>query len=363
MAGKILFTGFPGFLGAQLVPRVLERSPGATALCLVQKKFEQAARARAAELIGAQPSLEGRIELVEGDITLHGLGLPDRSALGDVVGIFHLAALYDLAVKRDLAMKVNLDGTVNVLGVAAHCDALQHFHYVSTCYVSGRYPGAFREGDLSKGQHFNNFYEETKYLAEVEVQKRMQEGLPATIYRPSIVVGDSVTGATQKYDGPYYIIRWILKQPTRLALMPVVGDPSIFRINVVPSDFAIDAMAHLSAQQESLGKVFALADPDPMTVAELLDELERATGRRLINMPLPLRMAKWAVRHVPGVYRLMGIPAEAIDYFVHPTYYDTTNTMEALRGSGIEAPSLRNYLPNLVSFVREHPNISSQAMA
>ncbi len=74
MTRKILFTGFPGFLGAQLLPRVLERSPGTTALCLVQKKFEQAARARATELIGAQPSLEGRIELVEGDITFHGGG-------------------------------------------------------------------------------------------------------------------------------------------------------------------------------------------------------------------------------------------------------------------------------------------------
>jgi hypothetical protein len=80
-------------------------------------------------------------------------------------------------------------------------------------------------------------------------------------------------------------------------------------------------------------------------------------------MPVPLKTAKWTVRHVPGVYRMMGIPAEAIDYFVHPTIYDTTNTMQSLRGSGIEVPSLRNYLANLVSFVGEHPNISSRAMA
>jgi thioester reductase-like protein len=342
---------------------VLELSPNDTALCLVQKKFEHTARARATELISARPSLEGRVELVEGDITRPGLGLSDRGVLRDVAGIFHLAAVYDLAVTRDLAMKVNLGGTVNVLEAAGRCDALQHLHYVSTCYVSGRYPGVFREGDLSTGQPFNNFYEESKYLAEVEVQERMREGLPTTIYRPSIVVGDSATGATQKYDGPYYIIRWILKQPARRALMPVVGDPSIFRINVVPSDFTIDAMVHLGAQPESRGKVFALADPDPMTVAETLDELERARGCRLIRMPVPLKTAKWTVRHVPGVYRMMGIPAEAIDYFVHPTIYDTTNTMQSLRGSGIEVPSLRNYLANLVSFVGEHPNISSRAMA
>ena len=41
----------------------------------------------------------------------------------------------------------------------------------------------------------------------------MDEGLPATIYRPAIVVGDSTTGETQKYDGPYVILRWLLRQP------------------------------------------------------------------------------------------------------------------------------------------------------
>ena len=95
------------------------------------------------------------------------------------------------------------------------------FHYVSTCYVSGRYSGVFGEEDLEKGQTFNNFYEETKYHAEVEVQKRMKNGFPATVYRPAIVVGDSHTGATQKFDGPYYVIRWLLKQPY-VAIMPMV---------------------------------------------------------------------------------------------------------------------------------------------
>ena len=67
--------------------------------------------------------------------------------------------------------------------------------------------------DLQVGAPFNNFYEETKHLAEVEVRQRMAAGLPATIYRPAIVVGDSHTGETQKYDGPYFIMQWMLRQP------------------------------------------------------------------------------------------------------------------------------------------------------
>jgi thioester reductase-like protein len=126
--------------------------------------------------------------------------------------------------------------------------------YVSTCYVSGRYPSVFRESDLSVSQTFNNWYEETKYLAELEVQQSMAGGLPATIYRPSIVTGDSHTGATQKYDGPYYYIRWILKQPEEVAVLPVVGQPDAARVNVVPRDYVIDAMAYLSALEQSWGR-------------------------------------------------------------------------------------------------------------
>src|SRR5207247_6389267 len=135
-------------------------------------------------------------------------------------------AIYDLSVSRDAGMRVNVDGTRHVLDFAERCPSLQRFHYVSTCYVSGRHHGVFGEDDLDVGQRFNNFYEETKFLAEVEVRRR--SGLPVTIYRPSVVVGDSRTGETQKFDGPYFVIQWILRQP-RVAFLPVVGRPSRYR--------------------------------------------------------------------------------------------------------------------------------------
>ena len=59
--------------------------------------------------------------------------------------------------------------------------------------------------------------------------------MPVSIYRPAVVIGDSRTGETQKYDGPYYVIRWLLKQPT-VAVLPVPGDPKRTRINLVPRD-------------------------------------------------------------------------------------------------------------------------------
>lgn len=362
----LFFTGFPGFLGSELLPRVLgravERRGDARAVCLVQGKFAELARARAADIEAAHPELAGRIELLEGDITRPDLGFDDDVTLRhEVREIYHLAAIYDLSVPRPVGMRVNVDGTRHLLDFAAACPALEAFQYVSTCYVSGRYPGIFDEDDLVKGQRFNNFYEETKYLAEVEVQERMEAGLPATVYRPAIVVGDSQTGATQKYDGPYYVIRWLLRQPP-LALLPVVGDPERNRVNLVPRDFVIDAISHLSGLPEAEGKVYHLADPEPLTVDELIDAVARATRRRVLRLPLPLAVAKGAIDHVPFVYRLMQIPSSSVDYFVHPTHYTTTHTRADLAGTGIAVPPLRSYLGRLVDFVRQHPEIGSQAM-
>jgi thioester reductase-like protein len=359
----LFFTGFPGFLGSELVPRVLRRAEGDRALCLVQPKFTGLARQRIAEIEAREPKLAGRIQIAEGDITRAGLGLTDAGALAsDITEIYHLAAIYDLSVPRAVGMKVNVEGTRNMLDFAETCGGLRRFQYVSTCYVSGRYTGIFRERDLVKGQKFNNFYEETKFLAEVDVQERMKKGLPATIYRPSIVVGDSHTGATQKYDGPYFAIRWLLRQPG-IAIMPVVGDTQRTRLNLVPRDFVMDALVYLSGLPQAVGKVYQLADPDPLTIDEILDAIAKATGRMVVRVPLPLGVAKAAIDWVPGVYKLMQIPSSSIDYFVHPTFYDSANTLADLAGSGIEVPPLRSYLSTLVAFTKAHPEVGSEAMA
>jgi thioester reductase-like protein len=358
------FTGFPGFLGSELLPRVLERVPGSEAVCLVQPRFAALARERAEELARRSPALAGRIRIAKGDITLPGLGLDGAGALRErVAAVWHLAAVYDLSVPREVGMRVNVDGTRNVLDFARGCPGLERLHYVSTCYVSGRWAGEFGEDDLERGQRFNNFYEETKYLAEVEVRRAVREGLPAVVYRPAVVVGDSATGATQKYDGPYYVVRWLLRQPRALALLPVVGDPRRFVFNVVPRDFVVDALAWLSARPDAVGRTYALADPDPLTVDAMIRVLGRATRRRVVRVPLPRRVARGAIEHVPGVYRLMGIPAPAVDYFVHPTRYGTAAARAGLAGSGIRVPRFTEYADRLVRFVREHPEVGSAAMA
>lgn len=356
---NILFTGFPGFLGSELLPRILSRSAEDVALCLVQSKFLSVAREHAAAIVSARPQLANRIRLIEGDITAQGLGLRDERR--DIWEIYHLAAVYDLAVPRAAGRRVNVEGTRNVLEFAKGQSAFRRLHYVSTCYVSGRFAGVFRESDLEAGQTFNNFYEETKYLAEVDVQAAMRAGLPTTIYRPSIVVGDSVTGVTQKFDGPYFMMQWLMRQP-RLATLPVTGRSSRYRFNVVPSDFVVKAIEHLSSLSTSASKVYQLADPNPLTVDELITAVAAATRRTVLRIPMTASLAKAAIDHVPGVYRIMRIPSPAVDYMIHPTTYDTTNAGQDLAPVGIRVPPLRDYLPRLVAFLRAHPDLGSKAM-
>jgi thioester reductase-like protein len=359
--GTILFTGFPGFLGAELLPRVLARSPEAEALCVVQAKFAGVAARRLEGIVAAEPSLADRVRLVPGDITSPGLGLDDpRVQASRLSEIWHLAAVYDLSVPRDVGMAVNVVGTHNVLDLAESAPSLERLHYVSTCYVSGRWAGAFGEGDLDVGQRFNNFYEETKFLAEVEVQKRRDGGLPTTVYRPAVVVGDSRTGRTQKYDGPYYALQLMMRQGRR-AVMPAVGDPTLHRFNIVPSDFVVDAIAELSHMDRSSGRVYQLADPAPLTVAEMYQAMAEALGCRVFSVPLPASVARFAIDHVPGVGELLRIPPPTIAYLTHPTYYLTANQAD-LDATGISCPPLRSYLGNLVGFMRRHPEITPEAM-
>lgn len=358
----ILLTGFPGFLGSELLLPILRDRPGSTAACLVQPRWADLARRRVEELVAREPAADGRIRLVEGDVTRPGLGLASPDGLADSVReVFHLAAVYDLAVSRETGMRVNVDGTRHVLDFCEGAAGLRRLHYVSTCYVSGRHPGTFRESDLDVGQAFNNHYEETKFLAEVAVQERMAGGLPATVYRPSIVVGDSRTGATRKYDGPYLFIQLLLRQG-RIALLPVVGRPGEVELNVVPSDFVIPALARLSGDAGRPDTVYHVADPDPPYLDAAIRAVARATGRRVIRVRVPLALARAALRLVPGAERLVRIPPEALDYFVHPTSYDTTNTIRDLAGSGIAVPPFLDYVEALVRFVEEHPDAGRGAM-
>jgi thioester reductase-like protein len=360
----LMLTGFPGFLGSALLPRLLARRPGSTALCLVQPQHLATARERIAELEREHPHLKERVELLTGDVTAADLGLDAtaRTTVEEATEVWHLAAVYDLSVPHATARRVNVDGTAHVLSLCRALPRFARLQYVSTCYVSGRYAGEFGEDVLAEGQRFRNHYESTKYEAEQLVRAAMAGGLAATIYRPGIVVGDSTTGETLKFDGPYFIAEYLRRQPGPVAIVPKVGDADVVRVCLVPRDFVVDAMDALSVLDISVGRTYALTDPSPPTAREVVDAFSARLGKRAVWVPLPLVPTRMLIDRVPGMERLLGLPAEAVDYFASPTTYSTTNTTADLEGSGVRCPSFGEYADRLVDFMRENADIGSKAM-
>ena len=355
----VLMTGFPGFLGSALLPRILAKREGVTAVCVVQAAHLDEARAKLAEIQAAHPHTVDRVQLVEGDIATGGLGLSESVPVDDVTEVWHLAAVYDLSVPEDTAKRVNVAGTEHVLQFCRECSNFRRLQYVSTCYVSGRYDGEFTEEMLEEGQEFQNHYEETKYEAERLVRAAMAEGLPATIYRPGIVVGDSHTGETQKYDGPYFVAAYMKRLPV-VAFLPDVDETVM--ASLVPRDYVIAAMDELSVMDRSEGKTYQLTDPDPPTAREVAEIFGKHLGKRLVWLPIPVSVVRGLLDTVPGMELLTGLPAETLDYFAFPTTYGTAHAVADLEGTGVSCPRFRDYADKLLDYMAAHPEFDSQAM-
>jgi thioester reductase-like protein len=343
--GLSLFTGFPGFIGERLIPRLLALNPGLRFACLVQARFEPAAR-EALDRLRSRGEDVSRLEIVRGDITEAGLGMEPGAALriqSNLVSAFHLAAVYDLAVSPELAHRVNVTGTRNMLSFARGAAGFRRFHHVSTAYVSGDFEGVFRETDLERGQGFKNHYERTKYESEVDVAR---SGLPFTVYRPGVVVGDSRTGETAKFDGPYNVLTAMERVPAFF-----VDGPRDAVVNIVPVDYVIEGLARLSSSEKSLGRTYNLTDPDPPTVREATRIFAAALGRRYVYLPIPLPVVRAAVSIGP-LSRALSLTPEAVDYFAHRCRYDATQARTDLAALGLACPPLRTYVDRLVEFYR-----------
>ena len=350
----VLITGFPGFLAKRLLRRLGKEQPENRYVLLVEGRFQEKAEQELRQLAAAVPALEGRWEVFAGDITDPQLGLSygDYWDLASRVNrVWHFAAIYDLAVRAEVARAVNVDGTRHVLDFCAACTDFRCLYYVSTCYVSGDRTGVIKEDELVKGQAFKNHYESTKYAAEVEVQQR-RDKVPSVVFRPAIVVGDSRTGETDKYDGPYYMIRLLMRMPRWLPMVAIGRGKSV--INLVPVDFVVNAMAAISGQEGAIGKTFQLADPAPLPTVEGLDLILKSLGRGKTFGRVPAGLMDWLMG-IRFVRRLLQMPRETVVYMNHDTRYDTTNTQRALEGTGVRCPRLPDYIANLTDYVYQHP--------
>jgi thioester reductase-like protein len=347
-------TGFPGFIAERLIERLA--SSETQFFLLVQPHLVERAMKEIEEIsVSTAVPLENFV-IVEGDITQPQLGIPNadlETIQFETTDVFHLAAAYDLDVEKDLAFRVNLQGTKNVNDLVLSIKELKRYNYISTCYVAGKREGVILETELEHKAGFRNYYEETKYLAELEVE-RLKNMVPLTIFRPSVVVGDSETGETAKYDGIYYLIHYLRKAPWLLRLINV-GNKRV-KLNLVPVDFVVEGIAQLARDGAAMGKTVALADPDPLTTADLFDAIAvEMTGRRSEFTP-PTRLVEWWLN--TGLSpKLTGLPHSGVPYFFISQTYDTSVADELLAAHSIRCPRFKDYVGNLLDFVEEYPSL------
>ncbi len=350
----IFITGFPGFIAGRLVERLA--ADGARFYLLVQPAFVEVAM-RSVEKISQSAAVDlENFAIVEGDITKPDLGIDpqDLATIREETNdVFHLAAAYDLAVAKDIAHSVNVRGTENVNAFVRSLPNLRRYNYISTCYVAGKRTGHILESDLEHDAGFRNHYEETKYLAELSVEQIKGE-LPVTIFRPSIVVGDSRTGETAKYDGIYSLIQYLRKAPDLLRFLNV-GNKQV-RLNLVPVDFVVDGIAALSQDEASIGKTIALADPRPLATAEIFDSIAKSLCGKASVFSLPASFMETMLM-LPFSPPISGLPHDGVPYFFLPQTYDTSAAEELLAKHHIECPRFTDYVSNLLAFVERHPKL------
>ena len=344
----IFFTGFPGFIGKRLLEKMVQSHPQARFILLVEERFSNQA---AQQLETMQIS---KAEIVLGDITKPHLGMEKAQwdlLSSQVTDVFHLAAIYDLAIPFKPAHKVNVEGTKNIIALCQHTQSLMAFVYFSTCYVAGKSTGTFYEDDLPPVPGFKNHYEATKYEAEQMVRQYLKQ-IPTIIIRPSIVVGDSLQGETQKFDGPFFGMIMIDRLKKWGIPIPYLGALRA-KVNVVPVDFVVNATLAIWQNPKNLGKCYALADPNPIETKELYVETIKQLGARGPLGKVPPHFMEWLLSF-KTIRNFLGVPRQILSYFNHDVSFDTTNATNALRESGISCPPLLSYFPKLVEFYQQN---------
>jgi long-chain acyl-CoA synthetase len=272
MSRNVLLTGL-GTVGREVLAALLRRTPHAVSV-LVRDRGSRGAHARAAAVfndLDLTADERSRVTVLRGDVAREDFGLPPATvdAIVATTGvIIHAAAATSLTADRELCARVNHGGTGNALMLAERAfrhGALERYVHVSTAFVAGaHFSGVVRENELVATPRHANEYEASKYDAERIVRAAMHAGLPATIVRPSMVVGHSRTGVTRDFDVIYPLMRMMASG--YVTAFP--ADPDA-RVQLAPLDLVVDGILAAAQTSWAAGTTFHLTAPDPPTVAQV----------------------------------------------------------------------------------------------
>ena len=346
---KILLTGATGFLGSHLAARLLDDGHHVTALARSSKNVS--AKTRVEDVLrDVGTSRFENLHVVEGDMSLSDLGLSE-TARGQILAsaqeVWHCAASLSFEQEnREEIFRMNVDGTRNLLELVKQTST-RRLQHVSTAYIAGNRPDIALETDIDVGQTFKNAYEESKCQAELLIAGEHRKGaLVASVYRPSIVIGDSKSGRVTHFHGVYAFIRALWASLERLRRrMPgtttvnlplrVLGRDNQ-TLNFVPIDYVVDGMIEISGRPDSAGGTYHLANPVPTENRVWLPNICRLLGVEGIQLVGENSFFKTPMTKLEALFQKQ--MAFYSQYLQGEPRFDCRRTLDALKSTGIECP-------------------------
>lgn len=277
----ILLTGATGFLGAFLLHELLAQT-SATIYCLVRAAdTEEGAQRIEQTLTQAQiwrSEWRTRIVPIVGDLRAPLLGLAPETfqTLAETIDvIYHAGAQVNYLHSYPTLRTANVQGTVEVIRLACQTH-IKPVHYVSTIAVAtmSSTDTDICEDDIPAECTTSMGYVQSKWVAERLLHSARERGLPVSIYRPGRIGSHSQTGVTNQND----LFTCLLAGCVELGLAPDI--PLVE--NLLPVDYAVQTIVHLSQQPTSAQKTFHLLSPQSITWQWVIDMLQ--TGGHPISL-------------------------------------------------------------------------------
>jgi len=347
----VFLTGITGALGSWLACKAVRAGWDVTALARGDDDGAARERVRAALDVAGAAELASQVRVVRGDLCEADIAERlARQMPARIDRVVHCAAgtKFD-GPGAEGNHEVNVEGTRRVLDLARRCGLAMV--YVSTAYVAGRRQGVVTEGEVDVGQEFNNIYEQTKLTAELDVRHWSHRcSLPAVILRPSIVMGESQTGITARFNPIYDFLRIVdmvvphlESQVVRAAIRPGVTK------NMIPMDYFADAAWQIIANETS--GCYHLTNPRPHTMGQVGEIICELYGRRQFRLVEPSALEAQA--QTPLEKAVNGATADYACYMADEPTFDRSHTDRALAESGIDLPAMgAEYFARLMDYAR-----------
>lgn len=361
-------TGPTGIVGSAVVARLLD-DPEMRVLALVRADSMRAAAERLDETLARLGVTEttvgdsGRLCTIAGDVEMPRFGLEKleyEKLAASCTHLIHCAGAVRMTLPLEAARRSAVDSVGNVLQLAqtvADAGKLAKIDIVSTVGVAGRKHRLLREEWIGAEHRFHNTYEQAKAEAEQVVHDAVRRGMPVTVHRPSMVVGDSRTGRILRFQVFYHLVEFLSGRRT-MGLLPDFGKASL---DIVPVDFVAEAVVRSNATRATTGSVLhSCAGPDrALPLRHLQTIIHDHLAERGDAPPRPRYLSTGFFRAaVHGLQFIADARTRAalgtlpifLDYLDANQAFDNTRTNEWLHQEGVTPPRVEDYLPRVLAF-------------